>query len=238
MKKGPIVTIDGPSGSGKSTIAKMVADRLDFKYIDTGAMYRGIGWLAREKSVPFEEGKELDELLKIARLCFEEKDGRTRLLADDHDVTDAIRTPEMGMVASKISAIGSVRKWLSTMQRRLGEQGKCVLEGRDMGTVVFPDGDFKFFLTASLEERARRRTDELRERGEAVEAESVMNDLSLRDRNDSSRTLAPLKKAEDAIEIDTTSMTIKEVVDRVIHVIQSGGEGSQRKRGSRQDRMG
>jgi cytidylate kinase len=222
MKMGPIVTIDGPSGSGKSTIARLLADRLGFRFIDTGAMYRGIGWLAKEQGVPFRECEELDMLLKEARLFLVEKKGETTLFVNDCDVTDRIRTPEMGMVASNISAIGSVRQWLSALQRELGEEGNAVLEGRDMGTVVFPDGDVKFFLTASLEERGRRRTAQLIEKGETADLQTVIDEMSLRDRNDTNRALAPLKKADDAIEIDTTSMTVQEVVERLVQEVQAG----------------
>ncbi len=220
MKRGPIVTIDGPSGSGKSTVARTVAERLGYRYIDTGAMYRGIGWLAREEKVPFREGPELTALLESARLYFEERNGQTALVVNGQEITDRIRTAEMGMVASDISAIGSVRKWLSALQRTLGEEGETVLEGRDMGTVVFPDAEVKIFLTASLEERAKRRTAELKQRGETVDPEGIQEDLARRDHNDSSRILAPLRKAEDALEIDTTSMTLDEVVERVLNVVR------------------
>jgi cytidylate kinase len=224
MKKGPIITIDGPSGSGKSTVAKEVADRLGYRYIDTGAMYRGIGWLARREGVPFQEGPVLDRLLSSASLSFEERPGGTRLVVNGTDVTEQIRTPEMGMVASDISAIGSVRRWLSSFQRKLGEEGRTVLEGRDMGTVVFPDGDFKFFLTASLQERARRRAQELQERGDAVDPERVLQDMSVRDRNDSNRDLAPLRKAADAVEVETTDMTLDEVVEKILRWVKAGTE--------------
>lgn len=219
-KKVIVITIDGPSGSGKSTVARLLAGRLGYKYIDTGAMYRGIGWLAREKEVPFREGEALDALLESTRLSFEEKNGGTHLLVNGMDLTERIRTPEMGMVASKISAIGAVRRWLSTLQRRLGEEGNAVLEGRDMGTVVFPDARHKFFLTASLEQRAKRRVHQLREQGEEVDLESTVKEISYRDRKDSTRALAPLRKAEDAIEIDTTSMTISEVLERLLQETQ------------------
>ncbi len=220
MRDRPIITIDGPSGSGKSTVARMVADRLGYRYIDTGAMYRGIGWLAREKQIPFRECKELDALLKSTRLTFEERKGETHLIVNGIDVTDQIRTPEMGMVASDISAIGSVRKWLSSLQRKLGEEGKTVLEGRDMGTVVFPDGDCKFFLTASLSERGKRRAEQLKQGGDEVDLKHITREMKQRDENDSNRALAPLKKAEDAIEVDTTSMTISEVVERLVTEIK------------------
>ncbi len=224
MRRGTIITIDGPSGSGKSTVARTVAERLDFRYIDTGSMYRGIGWLAREEKVPFREGPELSALLETARLSFEEqRNGRTALRVNGHDLTDRIRTAEMGMVASEISAIGSVRQWLSTLQRDLGAEGKTVLEGRDMGTVVFPEAEVKIFLTASLEERARRRTAELKLRGEPVDCNEIEEDLARRDANDRSRELAPLRKAEDALEIDTTSMTLDEVVDRVLAAARAKG---------------
>jgi cytidylate kinase len=151
-----------------------------------------------------------------------ENKGETDIFVNDCDVTDRIRTPEMGMVASNISAIGSVRQWLSALQRELGEEGNAVLEGRDMGTVVFPDGDVKFFLTASLEERGRRRTAQLIEKGETADLQTVIDEMSLRDRNDTNRALAPLKKADDAIEIDTTSMTVQEVVERLVQEVQAG----------------
>lgn len=223
MKRGPIVAIDGPSGAGKSTVAKQLAERLGYRYIDTGAMYRGIGWLAREKGVPFRACDSLDALLKSASLSFEERNGKARLIVNGTDVTDLIRKPEMGMVASDISAIEPVRRWLSALQRKLGEQGNAVLEGRDMGTVVFPDADHKFFLTASLEERAKRRAEQLGDKGDAVDLDTVMEEVSRRDRNDSNRAIAPLRKADDAVEIDTTSMTISEAVERLIREIQTGG---------------
>lgn len=216
MKQGIIVTIDGPSGSGKSTVARLLADRLGYTYIDTGAMYRGIGWLAREEGVPFRECKELDNLLKTVKLSFEEKNGRTYLVVNGMDLTERVRTPEMGMVASRISEIGTVRRWLSSLQRRLGEEGNAVLEGRDMGTVVFPDADYKFYLVASLEVRGRRRAEQLREKGEEADLEATTKEISFRDRNDSTRALAPLRKAEDAIEVDTTSLSVSEVLERLL----------------------
>jgi len=222
MKRGSIVTIDGPSGAGKSTVARQLAERLRYRYIDTGAMYRAIGWLARERKVPFHDGSELHALLESASLSFEEKDGSTRILVNGTDVTGLIRKPDMGMVASDISAIEPVRRWLSSLQRKLGEQGNAVLEGRDMGTVVFPDADYKFFLTASLYERARRRAEQIKEKGDEVDLDAVIKEVSLRDRNDSTRSLSPLRKAEDAVEIDTTSMTIQEAVERLIREIRTG----------------
>jgi cytidylate kinase len=222
VKKGLIVTIDGPSGSGKTSVTKAIAERLGLRYIDTGAMYRGIGWIARKKNVPFKECPQLDALLESTHLAFEEKNGKTRLIVDGMDLTDRIRTAEMGMVASDISAIESVRRWLSALQRKLGEEGDTVLEGRDMGTVVFPDADYKFFLTASIEERGRRRTAELIARGEKVDSESVKQDMLVRDRNDSSRKVAPLRKADDAVEIDTTSMPLDVVINRVAAIIENG----------------
>ena len=225
-KKGLIVTIDGPAGSGKTSVTQAVAQRLGLRYIDTGAMYRGVGWIAREMGVPFRESFELDELLRSTELCFEEEDGATRLKVNGEDVTDQIRTAEMGLIASRISALGSVRTWLSGLQRTLGEEGNTILEGRDMGTVVFPDADYKFYLTAVLEERGRRRTDELLARGERVDYESIVRDMALRDSADAGRELAPLKKADDAVEIDTTAMPLAAVIDRVIRII---GEGEREK---------
>ncbi len=217
------MTIDGPSGAGKSTVARAVAEQLGFTYIDTGAMYRGIGWLARERAIPFREGPALEALLRDARLVFEEHEDGTRLMVNGEDVTERIRTAEMGMVASDISAIPSVRRWLSALQRSLGEAGNTVLEGRDMGTVVFPDADVKVFLTASLDARGERRAAELCARGEAVALEHIIQDLAQRDRNDSNRDIAPLRKAEDAMEIDTSALTVAEVVERVMEAVQRRG---------------
>ena len=217
-----IITIDGPAGSGKTSVTKAVAQRLGLRYIDTGAMYRAVGWIAREKGVPCRESSQLDDLLHSTELSFEEEEGMTRLKVNGQDVTDHIRTAEMGLIASRISALGAVRQWLSGLQRTLGDAGNTILEGRDMGTVVFPDADYKFYLTAALEERGRRRTDELSARGERVDYESIVRDMAARDKADAGRELAPLRKADDAVEIDTTAMPLAAVIDTVVRIIQEG----------------
>lgn len=214
-KNGLVIAIDGPSGAGKSTVARMLAGRLGYVYIDTGAMYRAIGWKA------VREGIDPSDESKLAALC-----GRTdvvlrqdrndpRVLVDGMDVSSEIRTPEMGMMASAVSKSPAVRARLLVLQRNLGGDGGVVMDGRDIGTVVFPDADCKFYLDASAEERGRRRYLELRAKGMDVDLARITQEIRDRDEQDSGRTLAPLKKADDAQHIDSSSMNIQEVLDRM-----------------------
>lgn len=211
-KKGPVIAIDGPSGAGKSTIAKRLARRLGYTYIDTGAMYRAIGWKAKQDGVdPADEGS-------LARLCANaevtirhDTDGQ-RVLVNGIDVTDDIRTPEMGMLASAVSRSPVVRARLLTLQRKFGETGGVVMDGRDIGTVVFPGAEVKFYLDASVEERGRRRWQELREKGTDVDRAAITEEIRARDLQDSSRSIAPLIRAADARYLDSSAMTIDEVV--------------------------
>ena len=223
MSRGPIVTLDGPSGSGKSTLARLLARRLGYRYVDTGAMYRAVGWLARREGVPFADGPELRGLLARARLVLEPHPEEPRVRINGVDVTRAIRGPEMGMVASRISALAPVREWLLERQRDLARPGRAVLEGRDTGTVVFPDADAKFFVTASLEERGRRRAADLAAAGDRVDPAEVTRDLERRDRNDSGRALAPLRRAQDAVEIDTTGLTPDQALEEILAVLRGRG---------------
>ena len=210
---GLVIAIDGPSGAGKSTVAHLLAERLGYLQIDTGAMYRAVAVLMRQ------EGIDPDDLAAVERLCsridirLERTDGLQRVYANGQDVTDWIRTPEMSQLTSRISALRPVREAMMQAQRRMGARGGVVLEGRDIGTVVFPDADVKFFLSASAEERGRRRYQELVAKGEQVTLEDTIRAVASRDQQDSQRDLAPLRMAGDAIAIDSSGRTIDEVLE-------------------------
>jgi cytidylate kinase len=207
-----VVAVDGPVGSGKSTVARRVAARLGYVYLDTGAMYRAVGLLATEDGVALDDEDGVVALARSAGLRF---DGDGRLFAGGRDVGDAIRTLEMGAAASRVSALPGVRRLLVEEQRRLAVDTDIVMEGRDIGTNVFPDAAVKVFLTARPEVRAARRAAELRENGDEVDEAEVLAALLERDRRDSTRAVAPLRKAADAVELDTSAMTLDEVVEAV-----------------------
>ena len=209
----PIVAIDGPAGAGKSTVARQLAHRLGFSMIDTGAIYRAVALAARRAEIPWDDDDGLRKLLDAGLgLVFRED----RVLLKGRDVTEALRTPEITRGASVVSARPVVREKLLGLQRELGLEAPrgAVLEGRDIGTVVFPDAQVKLFLTASDEARAQRRHSELAEKGLHVPLEDVLGDQRQRDKDDTERTIAPLKPAPDAIVIDTTGLDLAEVVDR------------------------
>jgi cytidylate kinase len=210
------IAIDGPSGAGKSTIAKEVAKILEFDYIDTGAMYRAVGYKMMESQVTLKDAIALKKLLDETTIDFHK--GRT--LLDGEDVSDYIRTPAVSQMASDCSALPVVREKLVELQRELGKQKSVVMDGRDIGTNVFPDAEIKFFVTATAEERAKRRYLELLAKGETVEYQAVLSDMKIRDYNDSTRSLHPLKQAEDAILLDTTHMTIEEVIAKIMEEIE------------------
>lgn len=218
MKK-IIIAIDGPSGSGKSTVAKLLASRLGYMYIDTGAMYRAVALQAKRDSVDINDSSALNRLCDNIKLEFVPDNGGLRTILNGEDVSEAIRTPEMSMAASDISALKEVREALLVLQRRMGETGGVVLEGRDVGTVIFPNAEAKFFLDASLDERGKRRYKELAAKGMDVTLEQTIEDVRKRDDNDSSRDIAPLKKADDAVVVDSTGIGIEEVVERMIEVV-------------------
>ncbi|HEY6909565.1 MAG TPA: (d)CMP kinase [Myxococcales bacterium] len=209
----PIVAIDGPAGAGKSTVARQLARRLGFSMIDTGAIYRSVALVAQRRGVSWDDDEALRGML-AAGLGLEFRGDR--VLVQGEDVSEAIRTPEISRGASVVSARPVVRKALLQLQRDLGRAASrgAVLEGRDIGTVVFPDADVKFFLTASDEARAGRRHAELLERGLSVPIEEVLADQRRRDRDDSERAIAPLRAAADAIRVDTTGLDLEEVVER------------------------
>ncbi|WP_457578029.1 (d)CMP kinase [Desulfomarina sp.] len=218
-----IVTIDGPSGVGKSTVSKKIADALGFTYLDTGAMYRAVGLFIHRLGVDPEKEKDLPVLLNSLELYFippEEKGGDVGILLNGENVSDIIRTPEVAMVASHVSAFPEVRKKLTEMQRVLGNRGKIVAEGRDMGTVVFPGARYKFFLDADPMERTRRRVVQLREQGVPVDEEELHAMTLKRDKNDRERAIAPLKPAEDAVLLDTTSFRVEDVVEKILQIIE------------------
>lgn len=210
------IAIDGPSGAGKSTIAKEVAKILEFDYIDTGAMYRAVGYKMIQRHVMLEDAIALKKLLDETTIDFHK--GRT--LLDGEDVSDYIRTPAVSQMASDCSALPVVREKLVELQRELGKQKSVVMDGRDIGTNVFPDAEIKFFVTASAEERAKRRYLELLDKGETAEYQTVLSDMKMRDYNDSTRSLHPLKQAEDSILVDTTYMTIEEVIAKIMEEIE------------------
>jgi cytidylate kinase len=212
-EKGEIVTIDGPSGSGKSTISRKLAQRLNYTYLDTGAMYRAVGLLAQRRNIAFDDEKAIGVLLADLDLQLLPGAVDTRVLLEGEDVSAAIRTAEMGMAASAVSALPVVREKLTQLQQQLGRRGAVVAEGRDTGTVVFPQARYKFYLDASAEERARRRCNQLRQTGQDVNEEEILKQLIRRDHDDSSRTIAPLRAADDAIIINSSQMTIAEVLD-------------------------
>lgn len=208
-----IITIDGPAGAGKTTISKAVAQNLDYRYIDTGALYRGIALAACRARVTTDDDDALADLCRNISIDFQKNDQGLRLMLNNEDVSDQIRTPEVTMMASAVSARPVIRAFLLNIQRAFGEQKKVVLEGRDMGTVVFPKADVKFFLDADPVIRARRRYEELKAKNtQCPSLEAVEKDMIQRDKNDSSRAEAPLQPAEDAIRIDSTALSIEQVV--------------------------
>ena len=214
-----IVAIDGPAGSGKSTSAKLVAQRLNFLYIDTGAMYRAITFLAMKNNILVDH----DTVSKLAESCtlqLEFIDGNTKIHVDGDDLTSKIRSPEVNSHVSDISKIAGVREALVKKQRALAAENQgVVMEGRDIGTVVFPDADVKIYLTATIDERSFRRAKEFAEQGKKVAVESVRDNLIQRDKLDSTRAVSPLSKAQDAIEVDTSNTTIEEQVEIILQSI-------------------
>jgi cytidylate kinase len=221
-----VITVDGPAGAGKSTVSKLLAKKLGYIYLDTGAMYRAVALLARnsDHSDPLDE-KVLEEICLGLDLEFVQKGGTLRLLANGRDITEEIREPEISSLASAVSAKGVVRERLSMIQRSMGNAGGVVLEGRDMGTVVFPDADVKFYLDARPEVRSKRRFLELEAQGQDTTAEEVHQLMIERDRNDRNRQLAPLKPADDAILVDSSDLQIEGVVQLMLNHIEAMREG-------------
>ncbi|MDR1571106.1 MAG: (d)CMP kinase [Clostridiales Family XIII bacterium] len=212
------VAVDGPSGAGKSTVARALASRLSIEYIDTGAMYRAVAFKLMESGLDAADGPLVGRMLDGTSMDFAEG----RVILDGRDVSGLIRTAEVSGMASLCSALPQVRERLVPLQRAMGSRKSVVMDGRDIGSNVFPDARFKFFLTASAEERARRRQAELAGRGENLSFEAVLADIGSRDYNDSHRALNPLVRAADAAEIDSTAMTAREVVDLMLGMVRAG----------------
>lgn len=219
MDKRLIIAIDGPSGAGKSTISRMLAERLNYTYIDTGAMYRAVAYCAHKRNIDIEDEDELFRMCADIDVAFLKKNGSIRVILDSKDITQDIRSPDLSLLASDVSAKKVVRDALLQMQRKMGEDGGVVMEGRDIGTVVFPDADIKIYLDAIVEERGRRRYKELIAKGEDVTLKDITEGIIRRDRNDISRELAPLKPARGAYHIDSTNITLEEVIEEILGII-------------------
>lgn len=209
MKEIIRVAVDGPSGAGKSTIAKAIAERLCLDYIDTGAMYRAVGYKMLRDGIALTDEAGIQKLLDMTEIDFSHGD----TILDGEIISDRIRTQEISKQASDCSALAIVRRRLVELQRKMGEKKSVIMDGRDIGTVVFPDAEYKFFITATPEKRARRRYAELAEKDSGITFDQVLEDINQRDYNDTHREVDPLRKAEDAVEIDTTHMTIEDVIN-------------------------
>jgi cytidylate kinase len=207
-----VITIDGPSGAGKGTIARLLAKELGYKYLDTGALYRAVAWKVREEKVSLDNEDALGTLLKNIDIAF----NGDRITVDGTDVSTAIRTAEIGELSSQVSAIPAVRAGLFSIQRNICLQGKVVIEGRDTGTTIFPESGNKFYLDAGVAERARRRYEELKQKDPGITRETTIEDIRRRDLRDSSRKTSPLKRTDDMIYIDSTNLSIDEVVEKII----------------------
>lgn len=217
--KGLVIAIDGPVGAGKSTVAKLVARKLGYLYVDTGAMYRAVALKALRLGMDINDPIVMAMLAEATDIQLQQQgDGSVRVFLDGEDVTEAIRTPEVSEASSIVSAHEGVRKVLAERQKAMAELGGVVMEGRDIQTVIAPDAEVKIFLTASLEERAKRRWLELQQKGISVSYEEVLQEVKERDERDKTRAIAPLRKAPDAVEIDTTGMTPEEVAEKIVEL--------------------
>lgn len=215
-----IIAIDGPSGAGKSTLSKALATELGYTNIDTGAMYRSVALLATRNQIPLDDSDALRSLCRNLSLEFQRVGGEERVIANGEDVSSAIRAPEVSLLTSKVAACPAVRDELVRMQQAMGKDGGVVLEGRDIGTVVFPQAEIKFYLSATAEERGRRRYDELRAKGVDVDLKQTIAEVEARDAADSSREHAPLCRAEDAIDIDSTGLNIDQVKQLMLKIVR------------------
>ncbi len=218
IERKKVVAIDGPAGAGKSTVSKIVATRLGYTYIDTGAMYRAVALKVLENKSPLTE-EAIIEAARDVEIDQQSVEGMTKTFLDGRDVSTEIRTPEVSKIVSPVAKVGFVRERLTELQRKMATRGGVLMDGRDIGTVVLPNADVKIFLTASVGERARRRFEELKAKGFDVNLSEIEKDIATRDKIDSEREIAPLKQADDAILIDTTDKSIEEVVAAIIKLV-------------------
>lgn len=214
------VAIDGPSGAGKSTVARAAAGQLGFIYVDTGAMYRAIGLAVCRRGIPEDDAAGIAASLQGLQVSLRYENGVQHVLLCGEDVSDAIRTPQIAQYASKVSAVPEVRQFLLDLQRGMARENNVIMDGRDIGTVILPDAQVKIFLTASVACRAKRRYDELCEKGLSVTYESVAHDIEKRDQQDMNRAVAPLRQAEDAVQLDTSDLTLAESIEAVKRIIR------------------
>lgn len=216
----PRIAIDGPAGAGKSTVARAVARQLGLAYLDTGAMYRAITLAALRENIDLEDGDALGLLTRRLQLDIQSgEDGQNVIFLDGEDVSEAIRLPVVSRGVSYVARCPAVRDVMVDKQRQIGARGGTVMDGRDIGTNVMPDAEYKFYLTASLDERARRRLAELTAKGETLELPQMIREIAARDKIDSERECSPLKAADDAVLLDTTEMTIEEVISTIVHTV-------------------
>ncbi|CDZ24218.1 Cytidylate kinase [[Clostridium] cellulosi] len=214
------IAIDGPAGAGKSTLSKMLASQLGYIYVDTGALYRTVGLYALRKGVNPKDAEKVSQLLKEIRIEIKFISGTQHVFLNDEDVSNLIRTPEVSMAASAVSAIPNVRSFLLDLQKDIAAKNNIIMDGRDIGTVILPNAQIKIFLTASPEIRAKRRFDELIAKGQNVDYQSVLNDIKKRDEADSGREIAPLKPAKDAIIVDTTEYNLEQSLELLIKIVK------------------
>lgn len=220
MKKNIVIAIDGPAASGKSTTAKSLAKKLKFLYIDTGAMYRACGLEAIKKNVSLNDKLSLKSMMQNINLEIKYSADGNKIFLDGEDVTKRIREADVTKMSSEIAVIDIVREQMTKLQREIGEQNSIIMDGRDIGTVVFPDADYKFFMEADVQTRALRRQKEYADKGIKVDLQELISEMKWRDENDSNRDIAPLKKAKDAIVIDTTNLSFAEQVEKIYETIK------------------
>ena len=228
MRKALVITVDGPAGSGKSTVSRMLARRISYMYLDTGLLYRAVAWQTVQVGISLEGNEALAELcgsIKISR----DTDGAMSVLIKGEDISGDLRTEEISMLASSVSAKPVVREALLPLQRQAGRQGGIVAEGRDMGTVVFPDADVKFYLNADVDARARRRYLQLVENGQTADLGDIKRGIGARDSQDSTREISPLKPADNSVVIDTTALSIDAVVEKMTMIVKKHTREAQRR---------
>ena len=220
------IAIDGPAGAGKSTVARAIAKDYGYIYVDTGALYRALAYKAINNGIDVKDEANVAKMLGSTKLDITYTEKGQRIILDGEDISDSIRTAQISMGASDISALPFVREWLLDMQKDIARKNDCIMDGRDIGTTILPDAEIKIFLTASVEERANRRYKELVAKGESITLEAVIEDVKTRDYNDSHRAVSPLKKADDAIEVDTTNLDFGQTVNTIREIIDThiGGE--------------